>query len=277
MTKAAAGGVLLVGCGKMGGALLDGWIEGGRDPGSIVVVEPSAAVFARATASAPAGILRYTSPHEISGAYHPEIVVLAVKPQSMDEVAPNYRRFADDGAVILSIAAGRTIDYFHDALGKKAAIVRAMPNTPAAIGRGITGVIGNAYVTARHHALCEALLAAVGEVVWLTDEEQIDIVTAVSGSGPAYVFLLAECLAKAGEAAGLPPALAARFARATVTGSGELLAMSPEEPGKLRKNVTSPGGTTEAALAVLMASDGLEALMIAAVRAAADRSRALRA
>lgn len=275
MTKAAAGGVLLVGCGKMGGALLDGWIEGGRDPGSVVVVEPSAAVFARATASAPAGILRYASPHEISGAYHPEIVVLAVKPQSMDEVAPNYRRFADDGAVILSIAAGRTIDYFHDALGKKAAIVRAMPNTPAAIGRGITGVIGNAYVSARHHALCEALLAAVGEVVWLTDEEQIDIVTAVSGSGPAYVFLLAEVLAAAGIRAGLPAELAQRLARVTVSGSGELLHQSAESAEQLRRNVTSPNGTTAAALAVLMAEPGLKELMEKAVAAATNRSREL--
>jgi len=203
----AAGGILLVGCGKMGGALLSGWIDAGRAPASICIVEPEAATFAKAVSSLPAGIGHVKSPHELSGAYRADIVVVAVKPQIMDEVAPNLRRFAQDGVAVLSIAAGRTIDYFQDALGKRAAIVRAMPNTAASIGRGITAAIANAYVSADQHALCDELLAAVGEVVWLTDEGQMDAVTAVSGSGPAYVFLLAECLAKAGEEAGLPAKL----------------------------------------------------------------------
>lgn len=271
----AAGGVLLVGCGKMGGALLSGWIEAGRAPASITVVEPEASSFAKATAALPAGLAHVKSPHELSGAYQPDIVVLAVKPQSMDEVAPNFRRFAQEGAAVLSIAAGRTIDSFHDALGKRSAIVRAMPNTAASIGRGITAAIANAYVSAPQHALCEQLLTAVGEVVWVTDEEQMDAVTAVSGSGPAYVFLLTECMAQAGEAVGLPPKLAAQLARATVAGAGALLVVSPEEPRKLRENVTSPGGTTEAALKVLMAPDALQALMTKAIAAAAKRSREL--
>lgn len=270
-----AGGVLLVGCGKMGGALLSGWIEAGRAPASITVVEPEASSFAKATAALPAGIGHAKSPHELSGAYKPDIVVLAVKPQIMDEVAPNFRRFAQEGAAVLSIAAGRTIDYFQDALGKRSAIVRAMPNTAAAIGRGITAAIANAYVSAPQHALCQELLMAVGEVVWVTDEEQMDAVTAVSGSGPAYVFLLTECMAKAGVEAGLPPKLAAQLARATVAGAGALLVVSPEEPGKLRENVTSPGGTTEAALKVLMAPGALPALMTKAIAAAAKRSHEL--
>ena len=271
----AAGGVLLVGCGKMGGALLSGWIEAGRAPASITVVEPEASSFRKATAALLPGIAHAKSPHELSGAYKPDIVVLAVKPQIMDEVAPNFRRFAQDGVAVLSIAAGRTIDYFQDALGKRAAIVRAMPNTAASIGRGISAAIANAYVSAPQHALCEELLTAVGEVVWVTDEEQMDAVTAVSGSGPAYVFLLTECMAKAGVEAGLPPKLAAQLARATVAGAGALLVISPEEPTKLRENVTSPGGTTEAALKVLMAPDALPALMTMAIAAAAKRSHEL--
>jgi pyrroline-5-carboxylate reductase len=271
----AAGGLLLVGCGKMGGALLNGWIEAGRGPASLTVVEPEEASFRKAVSGLPAGIAHVRSPHELSGAYRPDVVIVAVKPQIMDEVAPNLRRFAQEGTVVLSIAAGRTIDYFQDALGKRAAIVRAMPNTAAAIGRGITAAIANAYVSAEQHALCDQLLAAVGEVVWLTDEGQMDAVTAVSGSGPAYIFLLTECMAKAGEEAGLPAALAAQLARATVTGAGALLAVSPETPTKLRQNVTSPGGTTEAALEVLMAPGGLPELMSKAVEAAAKRSHEL--
>lgn len=271
----AAGGVLLVGCGKMGGALLSGWIEAGRAPASITVVEPEASSFRKATAALPPGIAHAKSPHELSGAYKPDIVVLAVKPQIMDEVAPNFRRFAQDGVALLSIAAGRTIDYFQDALGKRAAVVRAMPNTAASIGHGITAAIANAYVSAAQHALCEELLTAVGEVVWVTDEEQMDAVTAVSGSGPAYVFLLTECMARAGVEAGLPPKLAAQLARATVAGAGALLVVSPEEPTKLRENVTSPGGTTEAALKVLMAPEAFPALMTKAIAAAAKRSREL--
>jgi len=271
----AAGGLLLVGCGKMGGALLSGWIEAGRSPSSITVVEPEAAAFRKAVSSLPEGINHVTSPHALSGAYSPAMIVLAVKPQIMDEVVPNFRRFAQDGVAVLSIAAGRSIDYFQDALGKRAAIVRAMPNTASAIGSGITAAIANAYVSAEQHALCDQLLTAVGEVVWLTDEAHMDAVTAVSGSGPAYVFLLTECMAKAGEEAGLPPNLAMQLARATVAGAGAMLVVSPEEAAKLRQNVTSPGGTTEAALKVLMAPDGLQQIMTRAVAAAAKRSHEL--
>ncbi len=271
----AAGGILLVGCGKMGGALLNGWIEGGRSPSTITVVEPEAANFARATSALPAGILHVESPHSMSGAVRPAVIVLAVKPQSMDEVVAQYRRFGDGDAVFLSIAAGKTIKYYGRALGKKTAIVRAMPNTPAAIGRGITAAIANPFVSPDQHALCHALLGAVGDVVWLTDEAGMDAVTAVSGSGPAYVFHLVEAMTAAGIAAGLPAEIAARLARATVSGAGELLHLQPDEPAILRKNVTSPGGTTEAALKILMANDGLTALMTKAIAAAAARSHEL--
>jgi pyrroline-5-carboxylate reductase len=271
----AAGGVLLVGCGKMGGALLNGWIEGGRSPATITVVEPEAANFARATSALPDGIVRVESPHALSGAARPEAIVLAVKPQSMDDVVPQYRRFGEGDAVFVSIAAGKPIKYYSRALGRKTPVVRAMPNTPAAIGRGITAAIANPYVSPEQHAICHALLGAVGEVVWLTDEAGMDAVTAVSGSGPAYVFLLVEAMTAAGVAAGLPAETAARLARATVCGAGELMHLTPDEPATLRKNVTSPGGTTEAALKVLMAEDGLKALMTKAIAAAAARSHEL--
>ncbi len=201
--------------------------------------------------------------------------MLAVKPQAMEEVLPAYRRFAAGGALFVSIAAGKTLASFARALGGDAAVVRAMPNTPAAIGRGIAVACANARVSPAQRALAERLLAAVGEVGWVQDEALIDAVTAVSGSGPAYVFLLIECLAKAGEAAGLPAGLATRLARATVAGSGELARLSPESAAALREAVTSPGGTTRAALDVLMAKDGLEPLLRRAVLAAAKRSREL--
>ena len=177
--------------------------------------------------------------------------------------------------VVLSIMAGRTLRFLEQALPAGAAIARAMPNTPAAIGRGITVAVPNAAVSASQRALVHALLTATGAVEWVTDEALIDAVTAVSGSGPAYVFLLAEALARAGAAAGLPADLSAKLARATVAGSGELLHRSPLDPATLRQNVTSPGGTTAAALDVLMASDGLDPLMVRAIAAATRRSRDL--
>ena len=193
----------------------------------------------------------------------------------MDEVLPAYRRFAGGGTLFLSIAAGKTLGFFARHLGAAAAVVRAMPNTPAAIGRGIAVACASRSVARRSARLAERLLGAVGEVGWVEDEALIDAVTAVSGSGPAYVFLLIECLAKAGVAAGLPEALALRLARATVAGSGELARLSPESAARLRESVTSPGGTTRAALDVLMAPDGLEPLLTRAVLAAARRSREL--
>jgi pyrroline-5-carboxylate reductase len=178
-------------------------------------------------------------------------------------------------SVVVSIMAGRTLAFLGRALPREAAIVRAMPNTPAAIGRGITVAVPNAGVTPAQRQLAHSLLAATGAVEWIADEGLMDAVTAVSGSGPAYVFLLAESLARAGEAAGLPADLAARLARATVAGAGELLHRSPLDASRLRQNVTSPGGTTAAALDVLMASDGIDELMERAVAAAARRSREL--
>jgi pyrroline-5-carboxylate reductase len=266
-----AGRVLLVGCGKMGGALLEGWLERGAAPG-FAVVEPGPGAVAFAERRE---VRLYQNAVALDLDLRPSVVVFAVKPQAMGEVVRHYRRFATPETVFLSIAAGKTIAYFSRQLGAEAAIVRAMPNTPAAIGRGITVGCPNPNVSAAQIALCDRLLAAAGEVAWVDDEALIDAVTAVSGSGPAYVFLLIECLAKAGAAAGLPAELAMRLARATVSGAGELARLSSEPPDILRQNVTSPGGTTRAALDVLMAPDGLEALMARAVAAAATRSREL--
>jgi pyrroline-5-carboxylate reductase len=265
-----AGTLLLVGCGRMGGALLDGWLERGS-ASSVHVVEPAApARFAGRP-----GATLHGGADELPGGLAPDVVVFAVKPQVMAEVVPAYRRFVSSGTVFLSIAAGKTLRFFANHLGDAAAVVRAMPNTPAAVGRGITVCCAGRAVTGAQRELCHALLDAVGEVGWVEDEALIDAVTAVSGSGPAYVFHLVEALAEAGEAAGLPGELAMRLARATIVGAGELLRLSPEGAATLRENVTSPKGTTYAALQVLMADDGLPALMRKAVAAAANRSREL--
>jgi pyrroline-5-carboxylate reductase len=257
--------VLLVGCGKMGSALLAGWLDQGIAPADMVVVEPSAPTLAvtvvKDEAAIPVG-------------FDPDVVVLAVKPQVMAGVLPPYGRFGR--AVFLSIAAGKPIDFFRSHLGQDAAIVRAMPNTPAAVGRGITVCCPGPEVDAARRTLCQGLLEAVGEVGWVDDEALMDAVTAVSGSGPAYVFLLAEVMTTAGIAQGLPPELAARLACATVSGAGELLRQSTDTAGQLRQNVTSPGGTTAAALAVLMAeTNGLDRLMAEAVAAATRRGKEL--
>jgi pyrroline-5-carboxylate reductase len=267
----SAGEVLLVGCGKMGGAMLQGWLERGSAR-HFVIVEPGpgAASFAGRPE-----VRSLRDGAELAGDLRPAVVVLAVKPQMMNDAIRHYGRFAESGAVFLSIAAGKTLGYFARHLGAEAAIVRAMPNTPAAIGRGITVACPNGRASAAQIALCDRLLAAVGEVGWVDDERLIDAVTGVSGSGPAYVFLLIECLAKAGVAAGLSEELATRLARATVSGAGELARLSGEPAAVLRQNVTSPAGTTLAALNVLMAPDGLEPLMVKAVAAATARSREL--
>jgi pyrroline-5-carboxylate reductase len=264
-------GLLLVGCGKMGGALLAGWLERGLAR-RLVVVEPGpgAAGFAGRP-----GVERLSDAAAIAPDFQPAAVVLAVKPQAMADVLPPYRRLVDAGALFLSIAAGKTLGFFARALGEGACVVRAMPNTPASIGRGIAVACANARVRPEHRRIAETLLAAVGDVGWVEDEALLDAVTAVSGSGPAYVFLLIECLARAGVAAGLPEALAERLARATVAGSGELARRSAESAASLRENVTSPGGTTRAALDVLMAVDGLDPLLRRAVLAATKRSREL--
>jgi pyrroline-5-carboxylate reductase len=259
--------ILLVGCGKMGGALLAGWRER-KVASAYAVVEP-------AGAPAAPDVTGYATPEQLPRGLAPSAIVFAVKPQSLDEVTPHYRRFVP-ATPFLSIAAGKTLGYFARQLGPEAAVVRAMPNTPAAIGRGIAVLCAGSRVAPRARELCEQLLAAVGEVAWVDDESLIDAVTAVSGSGPAYVFLLIECLAKAGVEAGLPPDLAMQLARATVAGSGELARRSRESPAQLREAVTSPGGTTRAALDVLMAAgNGLEPLLVKAVAAATRRSREL--
>lgn len=269
---AISGPLLLVGCGKMGGALLRGWLQRGVRPGEIVVVEPDAGPIADLAAQ---GVVVVDDGARLPAGLRPALVLLAVKPQMMDAALPGYRRFVGGGTVFLSIAAGRTIDSFERNLGGSTPIVRSMPNTPAAIGRGITVACPNPKVTADQRKLCDELLAAVGEVAWVDDESLLDAVTAVSGGGPAYVFLLIECLAEAGAAAGLPPDLAMRLARATVSGSGELARRSAEPAAMLRQNVTSPGGTTLEALKILMAPDGLQPLLTKAIAAATRRSREL--
>lgn len=257
----------------MGGALLEGLIAQGLDPRRVRVQDPAppaeiAALLARHGLAAEPRVETLSEP--------PGVIVAAVKPQVMDAVFPPVARLAGPETLTVSIAAGRTLRSFERHLAADAAVVRAMPNTPASIGRSITVCTPNAHVTPAQRRLCEALMAAVGEVAWVEDEALMDAVTAVSGSGPAYVFLLAEALEKAAVAAGLAPALARRLARATVSGAGELLARSDLDASALRRNVTSPGGTTAAALDVLMAAEGgLEEIVTKAVLAGEGRSREL--
>ncbi len=265
--------LLLVGGGKMGGALLAGWIEDGRAPDDIAVIEPDPAALAAFRGAGGPAIL--DAPGRLDPDAAPKVVVFAVKPQAMDEITPLYRPFAGPGTVFLSIAAGKPLAHFERHLGPRAAVVRSMPNTPAAVGRGVSVACANAAVSAAQRRHCAELLSAVGEVYWVEDESLLDPVTAVSGSGPGYVFLFVECLARAGVEAGLGEDLAMRLARGTVAGSGELMRLAEESAAELRRNVTSPGGTTQAALEVLMAADGLQPLMTRAVRAASERSREL--
>jgi pyrroline-5-carboxylate reductase len=254
----------------MGTAMLRGWIAA-QVASRYAVVEPAGMPPVPSSA---AEIFWSASPDELRAEPRPDAVVFAVKPQIADDVVPHYRRWAGSETLFLSIIAGRTSAGLTQHLGR-AAIVRTMPNTPAAIGRGITVACANALVSVEQRQFCGRLLAAIGESAWVEDERLMDAVTAVSGSGPAYVFLLIEALARAGQSEGLPADLALRLARSTVAGSGELARISEESPAQLRENVTSPGGTTRAALDVLMAQDGLESLIGRAVAAAAARSRQL--
>jgi pyrroline-5-carboxylate reductase len=265
-----AGTLVLVGCGHMGSAMLRGWLTSGAAQ-RFLVVEPAGAPAALADA---AGVTYYRDAEELPQTAVPDAIVLAVKPQVVDQSLPPYRRWAQPQTLFLSIVAGKTIAGLCRHLGD-AALVRAMPNTPAAIGRAITVACASPQVRPEQRQLCDALLAAIGESTWVEHEALMDAVTAVSGSGPAYVFLLIEALAAAGEKAGLPTELALRLARETVAGAGELARLSAESPGKLRENVTSPGGTTRAALDVLMGPDGLARLLERAVAAATVRSREL--
>lgn len=263
--------LLLVGCGKMGGALLGGWLGQDVDPASVTIVEP----YGADAIAKQFGVNVVEDSGALDEDDAPAVVVYAVKPQAMDDIVPAYKRFVRPETVFLSIAAGRPISFFEKHLGAAAAIIRSMPNTPAAVGRGITVACGNSHITDEQKTRCHGLLEAVGEVAWVEDEGLLDAVTAVSGSGPAYVFLLIETMAEAGVAAGLDAVLAEKLARATVIGSGELARQSPEPAAILRQNVTSPGGTTAAALDVLMDANGMKDLMIRAIDAATRRSREL--
>ena len=258
-------GLVLLGCGKMGTALLTGWLAAGVPPASVWVIEPD-----------PSDWLKASGVHLNQGVPpSPAVALLAVKPQMMGAALPALQALGNGKTLFISIAAGTSIATFEAALGTRTPIVRTMPNTPAMVGRGITGLCGNAEGQSGL-AVARALMQAVGEVVDLDGEHQIDAVTAVSGSGPAYVFHLIEAMAAAGVAEGLSPEVAMRLARATVCGAGELAWRSPETAAQLRINVTSPGGTTAAALAPLMdAETGLAPLMVRAVHAAAERGREL--
>jgi pyrroline-5-carboxylate reductase len=261
------GHIVLAGAGKMGGAMLTGWIAGGLDPKRAIVIDPYVSDEIKALAAK--GVRLNPDVKDIGAV---AALVLAVKPQMFAEVGPTLRAIAGSSLVV-SIMAGTTIAGIAKACGGK--VVRAMPNTPAAIGRGITVAVAASDVSPEQRGLTDALLRATGLVEWVDDESLIDAVTAVSGSGPAYVFLLAEEMARAGIAAGLPPELAMKLARETVSGSGELLRQSDLDAATLRKNVTSPGGTTAAALSVLMADNGFEPLLTRAIAAATARSKEL--
>jgi pyrroline-5-carboxylate reductase len=260
--------ILLVGCGRMGGAMLAGWRENGLAPS--FVVDPVQAAHSLAGD----GLTIVDSATEIADGFAPAAVIFAVKPQNANETLPTYRRFAGK-AVFLSIMAGRTTAGLQGLLNENACIVRAMPNTPAAIRQGITVAYPTAIVTADQRDLCHRLLQAIGQVAWVDDEALLDPVTAVSGSGPAYVFLLAELMEHAAVSQGIPRDLARLLARQTVAGSGGLLGASTEDAADLRKAVTSPGGTTAAALDVLMNQTAWPDLMDQAVAAATRRSREL--
>ena len=261
--------VLLIGCGKMGGAMLRGWFARGLE--RAVVVEPQAAQLGDLAKDPRLAI--FADAASLPDSLKPTALVLAIKPQSMEAVLGAYRALAA-GTVTLSIAAGKTLPYLGRHLGA-VPIVRAMPNLPASIGRGMTVAVANPHVTPPQRALAEWLLAACGDVAWVEEEDLLDPVTAVSGSGPAYVFLLIEALARAGERAGLPSDLAMRLARTTLFGAADLAEAASESAATLRANDTSPGGTTQAALEVLMAEDGLQPLLDRAIQAATRRSREL--
>ena len=261
--------LLLVGCGKMGGAMLAGWLERGLRDAVVVEPNPAAAV-------AFAGKVRTVGvPSDVPAGFRPGAVVLAIKPQEAQATLPSLSRFVAPGTVFISIMAGQTVAGIRAGLGQGAVVVRAMPNTPAAVRQGFTVAFPAPEVTPAQRDLADELLASVGEVAWVKDEGLLDPVTAVSGGGPAYVFLLAEVMEAAAVEQGLPPDLARRMARATVAGSGALLAASAEDAATLRRAVTSPKGTTERALDVLMAPEAWPKLMSRAIEAATARSREL--
>ncbi len=266
MNELEARGLVLLGCGKMGSAMLEGWLAQGLSPTSVWVNDPYPSDWLSET-----GVhLNTTLPDA------PAIVLVAVKPQMMADALPTLAEYGNGDTLFLSVAAGTAIATYEAMLGDQTPIIRAMPNTPAAIARGITAICGNRHATAAHLNMAEALLSAVGQVVRLDGEHQMDAVTGVSGSGPSYVFHLIETLAAAGVAQGLSPDLAMQLAKATVAGAGALAMQADDDPAQLRVNVTSPGGTTAAALEVLMnEKDGFPALLNCAVAAAVNRSKEL--
>ena len=260
--------IALAGAGKMGGAMLTGWLAGGLDATRVVVIEPHPSDEISALVTK--GVRLNPTPKQVGAV---ATLVVALKPQMFREAGPTLKQFAGSSTLVVSIMAGTTIASIEEVCG--GSVVRAMPNTPAAIGRGITVAVTAKNVSAGQRAVADALLRATGSVEWIDDENLMDAVTAVSGSGPAYIFLLAEELARAGVEAGLPPELATKLARETVAGSGELLHRSELPSATLRQNVTSPGGTTAAALEVLMGPDGMQSLLTRAVAAATKRSKEL--
>ncbi|MCS3452760.1 pyrroline-5-carboxylate reductase [Bradyrhizobium elkanii] len=266
--KNTTGTIALAGAGKMGGAMLTGWLAQGLAPDRVAVIDPH--LSPEISALAAKGVRLNPQAKDLGTV---DTLVVAVKPQSFRDAGAALKSFVGPSTLVVSIMAGTTMSALEEVVG--GAVVRAMPNTPAAIGRGITVAVPSKRVTAAQRAMTDALLKATGLVEWVDDESLMDAVTAVSGSGPAYVFLLAEELARAGVAAGLPEQLATTLARATVAGSGELLHRSDLPSATLRQNVTSPGGTTAAALEVLMANDGMQPLMTRAIAAATRRSREL--
>ncbi|AGB71907.1 MULTISPECIES: pyrroline-5-carboxylate reductase [Rhizobium] len=267
---ASSGPIVLIGAGNMGGALLTGWLKNGVPGSSVIVVDPNPAEAMRKMI-ADAGANHV---NEVPKGVKAGVLFIAVKPQLMDAVLPPFKPLVGETTVVVSIAAGKTLSALETHLGK-AAMVRAMPNTPAMVGRGVTGAFANARVSDRQRQLVQNLLKVSGPVEWVPGETDIDSVTAVSGSGPAYVFYLVECMAEAGRKLGLQADLAMRLARETVAGAGELLHQSPDDASRLRQNVTSPGGTTAAALGVLMAEDGMQPLFDAALEAARKRAQEL--
>lgn len=268
--------LVLVGCGKMGGALLHGWVQAGLAAANILVVEPAGRDgLAGKMAKAAAKAKFFSAADELPADLKPRVIVLAVKPQVMGDVLPQLKKYGSGDTLVLSIAAGFRASGISAALGEAAPVIRAMPNTPAAVGKGISAAVRSAGAAAADHALVEELLGAVGDVVWLDSEDDLDAVTGLSGSGPAYVFYLVEAMAGAGEAAGLDKDLACQLARQTIIGAAALMESSEEDVRTLRRNVTSPGGTTEAALEVLMTESGLGDLMRNAIRAATRRGREL--
>lgn len=271
MTLRRAGPLLLVGAGKMGGALLEGWLRQGLDPAAVFIQDPAP----------PPEVQALAARHRIAAGDAPDlpaapsVIVIAVKPGLVEKLMPELEPLIGEGSVVLSIAAGRTLATLARALPPGTGVVRAMPNVAASVGRSMTVACANAAVTRDQALECTMLLEAIGDVMWIDDETHIDAITAVSGSGPAYVFLLAECLAEAGRAAGLDAETARQLARATVEGAGELLARSDLSPRELREKVTSPQGVTAAALQILMGEDAVQDLLTRAVAAAAKRSREL--